>query len=56
MLLWLEADGTVQRFEVRGAAPDVERQIRTAMADFRRMPQQPPQGMPMPMGLEISER
>jgi type IV secretory pathway VirB10-like protein len=56
MLLWLEADGTVQRFEVRGAAPDVERQIRTAMADFHRMPQQPPQGMPMPMGLEISER
>lgn len=56
MLLWLDADGTVQRFEVSGAAPDVERQIRTAMADFHRMPQQPPQGMPMPMGLEISER
>jgi protein TonB len=56
VLVWVKPDGAVDRFEVSGAAPDAERQIRTAMADFKRVPEGPPQGMPMPMGLEISER
>jgi periplasmic protein TonB len=56
VLLWLTSDGSVQRFEISGGGPDTERQIRTAMADFRRVPEGPPQDMPMPMGLEISER
>jgi hypothetical protein len=56
VLLWLNPDGAVERFEVRGAAADTERQIRTAMADLKRVPEGPPQGMPMPMGLEISQQ
>ncbi|HVO47256.1 MAG TPA: hypothetical protein VMT29_13060 [Steroidobacteraceae bacterium] len=56
VLLWLGTDGAVQRYEIRGAAPDSERQLRTAMADLTRVPEGPPLDMPMPMGLEISER
>jgi periplasmic protein TonB len=55
VLLWLAADGAVQRFEIRSGSADTEREIRTTMADFRRVPEGPPQDMPMPMGLEISE-
>jgi protein TonB len=54
--LWLTPDGAVQRYQVDGASGDVERQLRTAMADMSRFPEAPPQDMPMPMGLEISER
>jgi len=56
MLLWLTADGTVQRFEISGAGPDMDRELRTAMADLGRLPERPPQDMPMPLGLEISAR
>lgn len=56
VLLWLSSDGSVQRFEVSGGSADTEKQLRTAMAEFRRVPEMPPQDMPMPMGLEISER
>jgi periplasmic protein TonB len=54
MLLWLGADGTVQRYEISGAGPDVERELRGAMADLGRLPERPPQDMPMPLGLEIT--
>jgi len=56
MLLWLTADGTVQRFEISGAGPDLDRELRTAMSDVGRLPERPPQDMPMPLGLEISPR
>ena len=56
MLLWLTADGTVQRFEISGAGPDLDRELRTAMSDVGRLPERPPQDMPMPLGLEISAR
>jgi periplasmic protein TonB len=55
--LWLSPDGAVQRYEVEGAgSSDTERQLRTAVAGLGRVPEAPPQDMPMPMGLEISER
>ena len=56
VLLWLSTDGGVTRFEIRGASGDVERQLRTAMADLGRIPEAPPGDMPMPLGLEISDR
>jgi len=56
MLLWLTADGTVQRFEISGASPDLDRELRTAMSDVGPLPERPPQDMPMPLGLEISAR
>jgi periplasmic protein TonB len=54
MLLWLGADGSVQRFEISGAGADTERELRVALADLGRVPERPPQDMPMPLGLEIT--
>ena len=56
VLLWLTPDGAIQRYEVRGASGDLDRQLRTAMADLGRVPEAPPGDMPMPLGLEISDR
>jgi periplasmic protein TonB len=56
MLLWLSNDGAVERFEISGAGPDAERELRTALADLGHAPEKPPPGMPMPLGLEISSR
>jgi periplasmic protein TonB len=54
MLLWLGSDGAVERFEISGAGPDTERELRAALADLGRLPERPPQDMPMPVGLEIT--
>jgi protein TonB len=55
--LWLTPQGTVERYEVSGAgSAEIERQLRTAVANLGKLPEAPPQDMPMPMGLEISER
>ncbi len=56
VFLWLTPEGTVQRYEISGASGETERQLRTAMTNLARVPEAPPQDMPMPMGLEISER
>ncbi|MBV8784991.1 MAG: hypothetical protein JOZ67_12450 [Gammaproteobacteria bacterium] len=56
VFLWLRPDGGVQRFEIRGASGDMERQLRTVMADIPRVPEAPPGDLPMPMGLEITDR
>ncbi len=56
VFLWLRADGTVDRYEVSGVGSDIERGIRSAMAGVGRFPEAPPPDMPMPMGLEISQR
>jgi protein TonB len=56
VFLWVSADGALQRYEINGASGESERQLRTAMATLGRVPEAPPQDMPMPMGLEISER
>lgn len=56
VLLWLRPDGGIERYEIRGAGADLERQLRTAMGDLGRVPEAPPGDMPMPLGLEISDR
>jgi periplasmic protein TonB len=55
--LWLSSDGAVQRYQVDGAGSgEFERELRMAMSDLGRLPEAPPQDMPMPLGLEISGR
>ena len=56
VLLWLNDDGAVERFQLSGAGPDTERELRAALAEMGRLPEKPPQGMPMPVGLEITVR
>ena len=56
LFLWLQPDGSIQRYEISGASGNTEHQLRTAMAEMGRLPEAPPQDMPMPMGLEISTR
>ena len=54
VLLWLASDGAVQRFEISGAGPDAERELRGVMAELGHTSERPPQDMPMPVGLEIT--
>lgn len=56
VVLWLSPDGGIQRYEIKGAPPPDEKEVRTFMAEVHRVPDLPPQGMPMPFGLEISSR
>jgi periplasmic protein TonB len=56
VFVWLTPDGAIQRYEINGASGDVEQNLRTAMAGITRLPEAPPSDMPMPVGLEISER
>jgi protein TonB len=56
MLLWIGSDGAVERFEISGAGPDAERELRGAVADLGHTVEKPPQDMPMPLGLEITTR
>jgi protein TonB len=56
VFLWLTPDGKVERYQIEGASGEIERQLRVAMANMEQLPEAPPQGMPMPMGLEISGR
>jgi len=56
VLLWLRSDGGIQRFEIKGANGEAEHQLRLAVSDLGRVPEAPPADMPMPMGLEISDR
>ena len=56
VFLWLTPDGTVERYQIEGASGEMERQLRIAMANMGRLPEAPPQDMPMPVGLEISGR
>jgi periplasmic protein TonB len=56
VFLWLSPDGSVQRYELEGASGDAEVTLRAALADLAHSAEPPPQDMPMPMGLEISQR
>jgi periplasmic protein TonB len=56
VFLWLTPDGAIQRYQISGATPEVERSLRTAMTDLGQLPEAPPGDMPMPMGLEVSGR
>lgn len=54
VLLWLEPDGTVQRFRLIDVpAPETKALLETAFAELRRVTEPPPRDMPMPVGLEI---
>jgi len=55
LFLWIGADGGVQRYEIKGASGDTERQLREVMAGLTRVPEAPPQDMQMPMGLDVSD-
>lgn len=56
LLLWLAADGSIQRFKLLHSTGDAEtdRQLQTAVAELRRVQAAPPADMPMPVGLDIS--
>jgi protein TonB len=56
VLLWLSADGAVQRFKLVRASggTDTERQMLAALAEIKRVQEAPPADMPMPVGLDIS--
>jgi periplasmic protein TonB len=56
VFLWLKPDGSVDRYEIRNARGDVEKVLRATMDDLGRVPDAPPADLPMPMGLDISER
>lgn len=56
VFLWLTPDGVIERYELQGVSGDAERQVRTMISDMGRLAEAPPQGTPMPMGLEISNR
>src|SRR5579871_2634098 len=56
VFLWEDPDGKVQRYEINGVSGTAEKQLRACMADLERIPEAPPQDMPVPMGLEISGR
>jgi protein TonB len=56
IFLWLQPDGAIERYEIRGINGDMEAKLRTVMAGLGRVPEAPSHDLPMPMGLEISER
>jgi protein TonB len=56
IFLWLRPDGAIERYEIRGLSGDPETKLRSVMAALGRVPEAPAQDLPMPMGLEISER
>jgi len=56
LYLWLKPDGSVQRYEIAGASGAGAQDLRVAMANLERLPEAPPLDMPMPVGLDISER
>ncbi|HUI59427.1 MAG TPA: hypothetical protein VLX90_04355 [Steroidobacteraceae bacterium] len=54
VFLWLKPDGAVQRYRLDGVSGDAEVVLRRAMEQLARIPEAPPQDMPMPLGLQIS--
>jgi len=56
--LWLRADGTLERHELLGSSgnPDIDEQIRKALARFTGFRTPPPPNMVWPMRLQVSNR
>ena len=56
VLLWLTADGGIQRFKLTQSSgnADTDRLMQTALSEIRRINEAPPADMPMPVGLDIS--
>jgi TonB family protein len=56
LAVWVDAQGNVDQFEVRGSTGDaaVDQEIRTAVGSVRKLKQPPPHGMPQPVRLRIT--
>ncbi|MCK6454330.1 MAG: TonB family protein [Alphaproteobacteria bacterium] len=56
--LWLARDGAVQRVELAGSSgnPDVDAQVRSALGALAAVKEAPPENMPQPVKLRISNR
>jgi len=55
VLLWLSADGSVQRYKLISTSGNAEA-IQTAMSEIHHIREAPPADMPMPVGLDVSVR
>jgi hypothetical protein len=56
LFLWLQPDGSVQRFTISGGESDTEKSLRLALAELNRVDEAPLSDMPMPVGLQINVR
>lgn len=55
VLLWLAADGTIQRYKLLPTGDEAFRhQLETAFEDIKRVGEAPPSDMPMPVGLDVN--
>lgn len=56
--LWLATDGLIQKAELIGTTGNeqVDKALRLALAELRRLKEAPPADMPQPLGLRISSR
>jgi periplasmic protein TonB len=54
LFIWLQPDGSVQRYSIQGGDQDTERSVRLALADLSRVDEPPLAEMPMPIGLRIN--
>lgn len=56
--LWLARDGAVQRVELAGSSgnPDVDARVRSALGELAAVREAPPENMPQPVKLRISNR
>jgi periplasmic protein TonB len=54
LFIWLQPDGSIQRYSVEGGDQDTERSVRLALADLNRVDEAPLADMPMPIGLRIN--
>lgn len=54
LFIWLQSDGSIQRYSIQGGDQDTERSVRLALADLNRIDEAPLADMPMPIGLRIN--
>jgi protein TonB len=54
LFVWLAPDGAIQRYTVKGADGDTERNLRAALSDLNSAEEAPLADMPMPIGLSIN--
>jgi periplasmic protein TonB len=54
VFLWLNPDGSIQRYTVDGGDADTERLVRAALDDISRLDEAPLADMPMPIGLRVN--
>jgi hypothetical protein len=54
LFIWLQPDGSIQRYSIQSSDQDTERSVRLALADLNRVDEAPLADMPMPIGLRIN--